>query len=360
MINININNNDFIANLHGISLKHDADYKPVYSILRYLKEINRPASFFEVSILLGRIDEVQKENEILIRALAVGKILPKTQDEQVKMFFGNMGWKNGNTLYQYAASQQPYFKFRTFFIYLRLFGFIEIDEENSLITNTTYSNSLLEAEVPIELLDLEKLLSKIDDDSSDVNELANMVLYKRTNAITAAIQNDSQLLEKFNKRNIRNPIIKNGHRKRNRIIAELAKIKAGYKDEVTGKVTFMGTNGNYYVEAHHLIEFSTEQGPDITDNLICLGPDSHSRIHHGTISVVDDVYRTLQNNGVLNLDRYKKICTVYRCLTKKHVTILFNKKLISSYDKDELNSLIDEYGVEQSFLDSLSIPADYQ
>jgi hypothetical protein len=358
MLNININNNDFISNLQGITIFNEADYKPVYSILRYCKEIRRPATFFEISVFLGRIDEMQKGDDILIRALAVGKELPSNQEEQIKMFFGNMGWKKDNTLFQYAASQQPYFKFRTFFIYLQLFGFINIDEQNFLITNTDYANELLSSEVPMELLDLEKLLARIDDDSTDVNELANMVLYKRTKAITEAIQSDSLLLEKFNKRNIRNPIIKNGKRKRNRIIAELAKIKANYKDEVTGKTTFMGQNGNYYVEAHHIIEFSTEQGPDITDNLICLGPDSHSRIHHGSTAVVDDLYRTLQNNGVLNLDRYKRICTVYRCLTKRHVSILYNKKLISSYDKEELYGLIDRFGVDQDFINSLSIPAD--
>ena len=120
----------------------------------------------------------------------------------------------------------------------------------------------------------------------------------------------------------------------------------------------MGLNGNDYVEAHHIIEFSTEQGPDITDNLLCLGPDSHSRIHHGAPSVVDDLYRTLQNNGVLNLERYKHMCTEYRCLTKKHVNILYAKKLISSYDKEELLSLIEKNGVDPVFLNSLSIPTE--
>lgn len=245
---------------------------------------------------------------------------------------------------------------------MAVFGLIEYDymsrNAGHTIVLTEYSKQIIKEDLPIEVLDLQELLAKIDDDSQDSNKLQDIILKKRTNTITKAIQSDGDLLIKFNKRNIRNPIIKDGKRKRNRIIAELAKIKANYLDEVTGKPTFMGLNGNGYVEAHHIIEFSTEQGPDITDNLLCLGPDSHSRIHHGAPVVVDDLYRTLQNNGVLSLERFKHICTEYRCLTKFHVNALFSKKLISSYDKEELLTLIDEYGVDIAFLSSLKIPTE--
>ena len=130
-----------------------------------------------------------------------------------------------------------------------------------------------------------------------------------------------------------------------------------YLDEITKKPTFEGKNGKNYVEAHHIIEFSTEDGPDITDNLICLGPQNHSLIHHGSDGAVSEFYRTCQTRGVLTFDRFKSICVKYRCLTHKHVVILEHKKMISKTDAEELNVLIDEYGVDPIFLSSLTTPA---
>jgi hypothetical protein len=48
---------------------------------------------------------------------------------------------------------------------------------------------------------------------------------------------------------------------------EVAKIMANYHNE-TRVETFKGRNNDGYVEAHHIIEFSTVNGPDIIDNLI--------------------------------------------------------------------------------------------
>lgn len=363
LLEININSNQFIAAETKIKISRDADYRPARAILNYCNSINRPVTDFEIAILFGRIDDVQIEKDILLRANKVGITFPTYCDEQIKYFFGCMGWKNAKgELFKYALSQNPDFRFKSFLILMSTFGLIEYDylssKSNHMITLTNYSKKIIEDELPLEVLDLQDLLIKIDDDNEDSNKLQDIILRKRTATITKAIQDDVELVIKLNKRNIRNPIIKKGKRKRNKMITELAKIKANYKDEVTGSSTFMGSNGSYYVEAHHILEFSTEDGPDITDNLICLSPDSHSRIHHGSNEVVEDLYRTLQNNGVLNFERYKKICTVYRCLTKKHVMILFNKKLISSYDKEQLNNLIDEYGVDQAFIDSLNYPVD--
>ena len=151
--------------------------------------------------------------------------------------------------------------------------------------------------------------------------------------------------------NIKNPIIKNGKRTRNRLISEVAKIKANYLDELTKAPSFEGKNGKNYVEAHHIIEFNGDNGPDITDNLICLGPQNHSLIHHGSSKAIDDFYPACITRGVISFDRFKNICEKYRCLTKKHVKILLSKSLISKFDADELNNLIDIYGVDDSFAD---------
>ena len=139
---------------------------------------------------------------------------------------------------------------------------------------------------------------------------------------------------------------------------ELAKIKANYMDEVSAKPTFEGKNGLNYVEAHHIIEFKGENGPDITDNLICLGPENHMRIHRGSEATVADFYNTCKTRGVINFERFKNICIKYRCLTLEHVKTLLAKDLISKVDAEELTELIETNGVDEIFLQTLNIPTE--
>lgn len=343
LLNCNIKSNDYINNLAGISINTDADYKPAYSIIRFIKEISRPATMFEISILLGRIDpEVQTEKDILLRAIKIAKNLPKKQDDQIKRFFGSLGWKKDrNNLFQYTPSQEPYFKFKTFLLYMEHFDLIEINSITDTVTLTKYSEELVFEKIPIELVDLEWLLYKIDDDEESDNVLADIILRKRSSVITSAIKSDSKLVKKMNKRSLRNiEHDRKGRRRRNKIIAELAKIMADYTCEVTGQKTFKMPNSMYYVEAHHIIEFLREEGPDITDNFLVLGPEKHKLIHHACIEEIDDLYNHLKTNGKIDYARFEKMHTEYRCLTPSHVKFLYNKKLISSMDRDNLLKLI--------------------
>lgn len=360
LLTLNINSNDFIKNINGIKVNNDADYRPARAIISYCNQINRPATAFEVSILLGRIDNLQTEKAILQRALSIGKNLPKSEEDQIKQFFGCMKWKNSGGLFNYAQSQNPDFKFKVFLLFMDTFHLIEFDRSTNTISLTEYSKSLASEDVDFEILDLEKLLTMIDDDNEDSNKLADIILRKRTKAITQAIQEDGELVTKLNLRNIRNPIIKNNRRQRSRLIAEIVKIKANYLDELTKLPSFEDRYGKNYVEAHHIIEFNGENGPDITDNLICLDPQNHSLIHHGSTNALSNFYRTCQTRGVITFERFKNICVKYRCLTKEHVKILLAKEIISKSDADELNCLIDINGVDNSFLDSLSIPVNNQ
>ena len=229
---------------------------------------------------------------------------------------------------------------------------------NNVIELAQYGKELVKSDIPIEVLDLENLLSLIDDDNEDSNKLQDIILRKRTETITNAIQTDGTLVEKLNLRNIRKPIIKNNKRIRSRLIMELAKIKANYMDEVSSKPTFEGKNGLNYVEAHHIIEFKGENGPDITDNLICLGPENHMRIHRGSEATVADFYNTCKTRGVINFERFKNICIKYRCLTLEHVKTLLAKDLISKVDAEELTELIETNGVDEIFLQTLNITAE--
>lgn len=333
----NINSNGYIRYLRGINIRPEANYRPTYSILKYIKTINRPATLFEIAILFGRIDKVQNEKDIFKRAIEISEELPLNQDEQVQYFFNKMGWRG----YSYDRSQEPYFKFRSFLEYMESLELISINSNSNMITLSEYSENLLKDEIPIELLDLESLLYKIDDDKEKESELMNIIINKRTPQIITAIRDDSVLVEKINKRAIRNiEYDDRGRRIRNKFIVELAKLKANYTCEATGRKTFKMPNGQYYVEAHHIIEFSRENGPDITENLIVLGPEKHMLIHHACKEEVDDLYNHLKTNGIINIDRFKRMHTTYHCLTKEHIETLGNKKLISSIDKEDLLSLI--------------------
>lgn len=338
----NIKTNDYINSLKGIEISDNANYRPTYSILKYIEKIQRPATFFELSALLGRVDDVQNEDEILKRALDIASELPQRQDEQEAYFFTQMDWRSEDGhRFEYASSQQSYFKFRSFILYMADFGLLELNETNSTAELTEYSKNLLADEIPIELSDLEELLYKIDDDNENEASLMNLIIYKRTPQITRAIEKDSILIEKINKRALRNvEYDSTGKRKRNKFIVELAKVKAGYTCEATNKKTFKMPNGQYYVEAHHLIEFSRENGPDITENLIVLGPEKHMLLHHACREEVEDLYNHLKTNGVINIDRFRRMHSVYKCLTSEHIKILSDKKLISSIDKEDLEKLI--------------------
>jgi hypothetical protein len=358
VLNINIKTNPFINIVGGIKVNGSADYRPARAILEYCSKIGRKATDFEISILLGRIDEIQLEQDIVKRALEIGKNFPLTVEDQVREFFSEMGWKNSDDLnYQYSASQNPDFKFKAFLILMDTFNLIKYDFINrsstGMIELTDYSKKLLTESLPIELIDLQYLIEKIDDYTEDSNLLTDIIIRKRTETITNAIKNDSLLVEKINKRNIIKPIIKNNKRLRSRLVTELAKIKANYLDEVTQKPTFEGKNGRNYVEAHHIIEFNGEDGPDVTDNLICLGPQNHSLIHHASTNEIKDFYNTCKSRGILSFERFKNMIVKYKCLTKRHIEILFSKEIISKIDANELSVLIDQYGVDPIFIKSL-------
>jgi|LSQX01.2.fsa_nt_gb hypothetical protein len=358
LLNLNVKDNSHIVTCKGIKLKNDVDYRPARAILRYILEMDREVTDFEIGILLGRIDDVQKEDEILVRANNIGKELPHSFGGQINLVFDSMLWKtSGGARYSYRQSQNPDFKFKSFIILMETFGMISYDRNSHFIALTEYSKELMQDEIPLDVLDLEHLLVKIDSDTADSKELTDLILKRRTDAITAAIQADGELVEKINIRNIHNPPMKNGKRIRSKLIMEVAKIKVNYIDEVEGVAPFVGKSGTSYVEAHHIIEFGRECGPDITDNLICLGPSNHSLIHHGDREDVVAFFNRCRTSGAIVFHRFEIICTKYHCLTKDHVKALLKKGLITEVEKNNLEALIDENGVDPLFLKSLEITA---
>lgn len=342
LILLNASNNDFINALSGITITKDTDYQPALAILRYIKAIRRPVTKFELSVLLGRIDKLKNQTQILERALDIGSHLPKIASEQQTEFFKAMNWQNSNgTLFEYAASQQPYFKFNSFILLLEAFELIRINPISELITLTKYAEDILADDISYLIADLEKLLMAVDNYSGDNSQLNDLILYQRNPELLKLAKDDPKFIEKMNWRSIKNPVIINGKRTRSRLIAELAKIQADYKCQYANRHIFKMPNGKFYCEAHHIIEFSTEHGPDITLNLVVLGPEAHMIAHHACKEDKNNLYMQLAKNGALNISRFKEMITIYHCLTKEQLEILYNKHIITLNEKQELRELLE-------------------
>lgn len=339
---LNSKDNDFIKSLHGIEITEETDYRPTYAILRYINQLGRPATKFELSILLGRIDIKKKESEILERALKIGSILPLDEETQIPYFFSNMNWKDKNNIhYSYAASQEPHFKFNNYLLFMESFELIKYDNINNSYSLTEYAEKILSDDISYLIADLEQLIKLVDDYSADNSSLNNLILYQRNPELLRLAREDATFIEKMNKRSLNNPIYdRSGKKQRNRLIAELAKIQASYKCQYAQRTIFKMPNGKFYCEAHHIIEFNTENGPDITNNLVVLGPEAHMIIHHACRDEIDDVFMQLRTNGAISIDRFKEMITVYNCLTAEQIEVLGNKKAITNSEKTELMSLI--------------------
>lgn len=342
VVMLNAKDNDFIRSLKEIVIDEKTDYRPTYAILRYIYSLKRPATKFELSVLLGRIDELKKEKDIIKRAIDIGNVLPKTQEQQIPYFFANMNWKREDGQhFSYAASQEPYFKFNSYLLYMESFELLDYDDITSTYSLTEYSEKLMTDDISYLIADLEELLKLVDDYTAENRELNDLILYQRNPELLRLAKEDTEFVKKMNMRSINKPIVDaSGKRIRNRLIAELAKIQADYMCQYAQRHIFKMPNGKYYCEAHHIIEFSTENGPDITNNLVVLGPEAHMCIHHACKDEVEDVFMQLTKNGVLTFDRFKEMITVYNCLTRSQIDVLWNKKIITLKEKQELLDLL--------------------
>lgn len=276
------------------------------------------------------------------RALKIGGVLPRDEESQIPYFFANMNWKDPDgRLFSYAASQEPYFKFNNYLLLMEAFELIRYDTVNRTYRLTEYAESLLADDVSYLIADLERLIELVDDYAADNSALNDLILYQRNPELLRLAREDASFIEKMNWRSLNNPAYdRTGKRKRNRLIAELAKIQADYKCQYAQRTIFKMPNGKYYCEAHHILEFNTENGPDITNNLVVLGPEAHMIVHHACKEEVDDVFMQLWTNGAIGVERFKEMITVYHCLTAAQVEALSNKKVITNAEKAELLSLL--------------------
>ena len=131
------------------------------------------------------------------------------------------------------------------------------------------------------IADLEELLKTVDNYDAENKQLNDLILYQRNPELLRLAKEDTNFITKMNKRSIANPIYDTkGKTQRKCWIAELAKIQVDYICQYANRQVFKMPNGKYYCEAHHILEFSTENGSDITNNLVVLGSEAHMIIHH--------------------------------------------------------------------------------
>ncbi len=110
--------------------------------------------------------------------------------------------------------------------------------------------------------------------------------------------------------------------------------------ECCGEQTFITTNNDSYLEYHHLIPFSTHDGPDHYLNIYAICPMCHRKIHFIRVNDKPIVYQNLSQNSYRQLsieDRLKS---------------LFRSKLLRSYQLEFL--LADKAITEEQYQNILA------
>ena len=345
ILSVNVRTNPCCGNLDSYDFYRDLDFRPAYAILKYLFEIKRPATKFELSIFFGRPDyNIGNEEEIISEAIKNGRKFPISQDEQIDYYFKLKKWiyDNGN-IFEYRTSQQPYFKFNSMFIIMESVGLIKVGD--SFVNLTDYSLNLFGSEVKPEVIEIESLLDEIEIAGSNT-ELTETVIRNRSNLISDLIENDEKFLDKINKRasskSGKSTVVSQTTKLiRDELIREASKIIANYTCRACGKETFLDKNDNNFVESHHIIGYNdTEDGPDVLQNLIVLCPNCHAKLHFAKVDIIKNFYEYLRKNNVITLDQFIFIASELNILKEKHIRVLLEKKIIQQNEADRLYEII--------------------
>ena len=292
ILSINTISKPGIGNLSSYSLFQNLDFRPAMAILKYIFLKKRICSRFELSIFFGRPNyNLNTETQIIDEAILTTVAFPINQIQQIELFFQSKDWLNPDgSIYEYAASQQPYFKFNAFFVLLVTVGLINYCEENGALsvvpTNylklTPFANSLFATGSSPEEIELENLLDEIEDEV-DNNDLASIITRNRTTIIQDQMDNDTSFIERVNTRAAAKSGVNTSTStvirwRRDELVREVSKLKVNHSCQSCNRETFLDRNGNNFVESHHILEYnSTEDGPDVLQNLLVLCPNCHSQ-----------------------------------------------------------------------------------
>tara|TARA_B110001450_G_C17663612_1_gene498470 strand:- start:2347 stop:4401 length:2055 start_codon:yes stop_codon:yes gene_type:complete len=104
--------------------------------------------------------------------------------------------------------------------------------------------------------------------------------------------------------------------------------------ECCSEKTFINTNNLPYIEFHHLIPFSTDNGPDHYLNLYALCSNCHSKMHHLHFSLKPALYNELEDNNLLEKTFIERLEVLYShgFLEAIHLDYLLKENIINNDD----------------------------
>ena len=186
----------------------------------------------EVSIIFGYLGEDNQKDQDKWKKDMILFFKNIEPQNQKKEFLKKMNWEKE----KYKSSQEPWFKFKLFLIILK------------------------------EL----KLIKKIE--KKELNTIINT--------------------EERNNANIKYTQIQTY--KRSALIKKQRLVLSGYVSDFSGKFSFIKSNGNNYVEVHHIIPLSLG-GLDSLENTTSLTADEHRSIHLSKNSNIELMNKRLMN-----------------------------------------------------------------
>lgn len=159
-------------------------------------------------------------------------------------------------------------------------------------------------------------------------------------------QNASDLFAKIEQISATATVVSAENRERNATLVSM--LKSYYlqcfaennmlKCECCGKDTFITSDGEPYVEFHHLIPFNIAYGPDHYLNLFALCPNCHRKIHFSHVDDKRGQYEDLSNNNYMHLcftERLKRL-RLQNLLKSYHLEFLLADNAITI---DEYNDI---------------------
>lgn len=148
-----------------------------------------------------------------------------------------------------------------------------------------------------------------DEDYNEDYDFNNLVLREGSSDLFRKIKEiskESSIIELERKRNINLiSLMKNYYLQNYRTENNMLKC------ECCGKVTFITSKNEPYLEFHHLIPFgSGNDGPDHYLNIFALCPECHRKMHYLRLDEKNEIYNLLSTNNYFNqniMERLKKL-----------------------------------------------------
>lgn len=191
---------------------------------------------------------------------------------------------------------------------------IEYDLFNSEITDLQYKIDLLNILDDFDVIKKKILELYIDHDNYDIN-VEDHILDSSSMDMDASTKKNmiyplsDEKRDFLNKRDVKYSYTNVNKEKpkaeRNNDLVEYVIRSSDYKCAIDQThITFMGKLNHSYVEVHHLIPMKFQYlfgnfNLDCTDNMVCVCPNCHAAIHHGSLDVQRRILKPLYESSIM-------------------------------------------------------------